>query len=293
MKVEKLHKYKIQVPKKHAFAVETPESEIRLHTLMVFAGFRSSGKTLACMNKLRDFQQQNLADRIFLVSPSIASNKPILSLVKIDESDIYHDPVKESLLDIIEKIEDEGKEWNEYLEKKKKHEKLLRFMKREDKGLVELNAFWEMLGGTDDILETPKSKYGHCPRLHIVLDDAQNTPLFSTSWKSPFLNMCLKHRHLGSGLGASLYILCQNYTCQGGLPRAIRENTTHLILFAQKDTKTVSKIEEETGSKIKTDEFFKAYEYATKKDHGFLLIDFFPKEPKYTYRSGFNELIIF
>ena len=294
MKVEKLNKYKIEIPSGKSFSIETPEAEMRLHQLSVFCGFRSSGKTLACINKLKDLQQQNLADRIFIISPTLLNNKPVIDMIKVKEEDMYNEAVKESLEDIITKIEDEGKEWREYEEKVKKHEKLLRFMKRKDKGLLELNAFWEMLGHDDDILEKPKSKYGHKPRLHILLDDCQNSPLFSTSWKSPFLNSILRHRHIGA-VGASYWILCQNYRSSGGsgLPKCVRENTTSLILFRQKDLKTVELIEQETGSKIKTEDFYKAYEYATKKDHGFLVVDFFPRDPKYTYRCGFNELIIF
>lgn len=294
MKIEKLDKYKIKVPSGKSFSIETPESELRLHQLSVFCGFRSSGKTLACINKLKDLQQQHLADRIFIISPTLLNNKPIIDMIRVDECDMYGEVSKESLMDIIQKIEDEGTEWREYEEKVKKYERLKKFMLRKDKSLIDVSKYWDVLGGSQDILEEPKSKYNHKPRLHILLDDCQNSPLFSTSWTSPFLNSILRHRHIG-GVGASYWILCQNYRSSGGsgLPKCVRENTTSLVLFRQKDIKTVELIEQETGSKIKTEDFHKAYEYATKKDHGFLLVDFFPRHPKYTYRSGFNELIIF
>ena len=295
MKVEKLSsKYKIQVPKKPAFSVPTPPDEIQLHTLCAMVGARTSGKTLAVMNKVRQLQQQNCCDRVFFISPTVPSNRPILGLIKISDDDIYENPTNESLKSVLEKVEDEAREWEEYEQKKKKYERLLKFMRREDKGLVELNAFWEMLGGTDDILEPPKSKYGHKPVLVLIIDDCQGTPLFSTSSKSEFVNFLLRNRHCGSGLGLSCFLLVQSYLAQtGAIPRCVRENLSLVCLFKTKDMRSMEKVGEELGNVIEPELFMKAYKEAIKEPYCFLVVDTSPKEDKYRFRSKWDKLIIF
>jgi hypothetical protein len=40
---------------------------------------------------------------------------------------------------------------------------------------------------------------------------------------------------VGDGLGISIFMLVQSYCANGGVARAIRENTTHLLLFKIND----------------------------------------------------------
>ena len=58
-----------------------------------------------------------------------------------------------------------------------------------------------------------------------------------------------------------------------GLPRTIRLNATHFIIY------------------VTFEEFMRVYEYAVSKPYGFLFIDTDPKEPSMRFRSGFNEFI--
>lgn len=294
MKTEQLGKiYKIKVPPKKAFDVNTPEAEIPMHTLCALVGARTSGKTLAVMNKIYQLQQEKCCDRVFFISPTVPSNRPILNMIKINEEDIYDEPNNDALKDVLDKVNDEANEWEEYQEKMKKYERLKKFMLRKDKSLIDVSKYWDVLGGSQDILEKPESKYGHKPVLVLVIDDCQGTPLFSTSSKSAFVNFLLRNRHCGRGLGLSCFLLVQSYLAQtGAIPRCVRENLTLLCLFKTKDQRSMEKIAGELGNVIDPEIFMRAYNEAMKEDYGFLVVDTAPKLPKYRFRSKWDKLII-
>ena len=295
MKRQKLGKYQIQLPKKKAFHIDTPPDELVLHQLNVLVAVRGGGKTLAVVNKIRHLQQQKLCDRVFFITPTKISNAEILSMIKINDDDIYEKPEPESLIKVLEKLDEEKAEWEEYLDKKKKYEKLLRFMSKPHHGLMEINSLFEMLGGTDDLLEPPKWKYpSHRPPIcHLIIDDCVGTPLFNVSTKSPLISFLLRHRHVSGGMGVSVWMCAQCYiAAQGGLPRSLRENVTSICLFKTKDKKTMDKMADELSNSIEPDVFLKAYEVATKEKHGFLLVDFNPRTPAHQFRIGWDELLI-
>ena len=73
-----------------------------------------------------------------------------------------------------------------------------------------------------------------------------------------------------------------------GLPRVIRLNATHFIIYKTGDSKQLKQIYENFATYVHFDEFMKVYEYAVSKPHGFLFID---TDPSTRFRSGFNEFI--
>ena len=106
----------IRVPKGSAFAIETPENMSKMHQVMVTVGKRGSGKSYAVVNFIKYLQDAGAMDRIFIISPTINSNKALLDMLEIDPEDMYEEPTKEALDDILEKIEAEAVEYEEYHE---------------------------------------------------------------------------------------------------------------------------------------------------------------------------------
>jgi hypothetical protein len=286
MKLKVLNRYEIETPStgKHAFAYETPKHEIRLHTLAGFIGTRGGGKTLAIMNKIRHLREQDLCDRLIILSPTYHSNKGLFDLVPHKEEDVFIEPVRESLHKIIAAVEAEGEEWNQDLEELRQWKKHVK--RREAHKHDIFNPLYE----ADP--ERPRSKYGHKPVIHVVMDDLQGTPVFSMSPKSPLANMLLRHRHLGKGLGASVWLACQTFKSQGGLPRAIRQNLTLLALFKTRDEKALAEICQEVASDIEPETFMAAYRFAVEEPHSFLLVDFSPKTEQHRFRKRFDTLIL-
>ena len=76
-----------------------------------------------------------------------------------------------------------------------------------------------------------------------------------------------------------------------GLPRVVRLNATHFIVYKMGDKKQLKQIYEHFGNTIEEDEFVDIYKYATKHPYSFLYIDTDPKEESMRFRKGFNEYI--
>ena len=97
-------------------------------------------------------------------------------------------------------------------------------------------------------------------------------------------HMTIKHRHIP----LTICYLVQSWT---GLPRVIRLNATHFIIYKTGNKKQLAQIYDNFGTYVSEQAFMDLYEYATQEPHGFLYIDTDPKEPYMRFRSGFNEFI--
>ena len=63
--------YKIKLPKKSAFTIETPENQVKLHQLNAVCSVRGYGKGVILSSLLQGFKQQRCLDRCFIISPTI------------------------------------------------------------------------------------------------------------------------------------------------------------------------------------------------------------------------------
>ena len=73
----------------------------------------------------------------------------------------------------------------------------------------------------------------------------------------------------------------------------MREQTTELVLFKNKQEGMLENIMKELGGVVDEDQFRAAYEYALQDKHDSLCISMNPKCPTLTFRRNLNELIIF
>ena len=102
MKEVKVKGMEINVPKGSPFAYETPAMMPKAHQNSLVVAPRGQGKTTFVVNLMERMPY----DRIMVVSPSIKSNKHLMSRLKIDPDDIYENPDDISVLDDIKmKIE--------------------------------------------------------------------------------------------------------------------------------------------------------------------------------------------
>jgi hypothetical protein len=288
-------KLKFILPDSSAFNISTPTNLPKMHFVMLAIGKRGSGKTVAIVNYLKYLQDSGCLDRLFIISPSVYSNKHILDLVKFEEEDVYEEPTKKAIDDIIEKINIEAQEYEIYHEKLKAYKK---FMKHKDNGKFKLTDHEILSIFGDENFEKPKHKYnGKKPVMVALLDDCQNSEIYRP--RSNLSSLVIKHRHLGQlkesggALGLSFIFAVQSYTSLGGgLPRAIRQQATLIFLFRTKDSKELAQISAECSGEISPEMFLKVYEIATAETHNFLLIDFHPKEKQYEFRQNFNTLLV-
>lgn len=290
------------LPKKKAFLDKQSKTLPALHTLCVAAAKRGGGKTTFVTNMLRQYKAEGLCDRCFVVSPTCVSNSEFYDGLVNDKEDLFHEPTNATVLEVVDRIEKEAAEFKEWQEVVKLFKKWTAFI-RTRKPLEMLGGEGKMLPddvmaridelGIPGMLEPPPAKYPHgrAPVCHILFDDIQGSQIMRQG--SPFINLCIRHRHVGMGMGCSIWILCQSYISTSSTPRPIRENAILLLLWAVRDDKLREQIAREAaGCCVSVDEFKCAFDFATADDdgHGCLMVDYSAPRDR-QFRRGLTEII--
>jgi len=290
MKSKQINLIKTKLPAKSAFQIETEPNFIKMPVLATFTAKRGGGKTVSLCNFLAECKRKHYIDRVFVITPTYNSNKTIWDIADIPEEDCY-EPSITVIKDVLELCEAEKAEWDDFLQQKELYKQ---FRKDANKPVFKINednliSYYEY--GFFD--KPPKWKYPveQVPRLAIVLDDCLNTDVM-TRRTSGLANLCIRHRHVLDGAGVSIFMLVQGYVCNGGVPKIIRENCTHLFLFKTHNENQLKKIKEESDLEITDEEFENMLNKCHSEEYQFLMIDFAPKCPTKKYRKGFNEFLI-
>lgn len=284
----------IKPPSGSAFGCETPPNMPKLHQACLVVGPRGSGKTTATVNLVERLP----FDRIFVISPSMKSNKELMSRLKIKPEDVYEDPDDQSCLDKIKgAIEAERDDLEKYQEEMRRYRKLMKAIHSESSlfRLAEddLEKFYK-----DGDFQAPKHKWnGRKPCMALIIDDAMGSMLYQRPRK---LNQfTIYHRHLGQlkeggALGCSIFFLVQSYKATaGGITRAIRGNVTSMILFSNKNEKMLQEISEELAGEVAPETFFQVYKKAMQSKHDFLFVDLHrkPSAPS-AFRRNLDTFLI-
>lgn len=292
----------LELPKKKAFLERQSKTLPRLHTLCVAAAKRGGGKTTMVTNMLRGYKREGLCDRCFVVSPTCGSNAEFYDGLVNDDEDLFHEPTNASVLEIIDRIEAEAAEYKEWQETVKLYKVWIKAVQSR-RPFEHLGGEGKMLPddvmqridqlGIPDMLEPPKPKYAHGrpPVCHILFDDIQGSQIMRQG--SPFISLCIRHRHLGQGMGCSIWILCQSYISTSSTPRPIRENAILLLLWAVRDEKLREQIAREAaGCCVSVNEFKAVFDFATSDPdgHGVLMVDY-SAPPGQQFRRGLDEIL--
>ena len=293
-------KLDIKVPPNSRIPIDTPDMCFSAHTILTAVGKRQSGKSVFITNYLRLLREGGACDRIFVISPTIDSNKALLDSLGIDEQDCFDPDDPQTIEKLKDQIDEERDDWENYEHKLERYKELRKVLINDKIPIEQIDPylFLDLCDNFGNIVE-PQSKYGHFPVLHCFVDDCQSSKLFRDK---RFLNLCIRHRHMGGlkkggALGISLYIAVQNIKAQaGGLPRAIKNNTCQMIVVGKsKDSKELKDIYESMAGELDEKQFMQAYDYVNKDDpHGCLVLDLHPKKNHPSkYRKGMSEFIIF
>ena len=292
MRLKKLNKFKTELPSGSAFTIETEPDFPKLHTLCIASGKRGGGKSVAIANLVKLCKDKGYYDKVYLITPTYKSNKSIWDIADVEESDVY-EPNADVLHTIVENVEQERQDWDSFLQKKKEHKKYQSEIKSKPIKNIdpdELMHYYDM-GFMSGEKPSWKYKIERPPRLAVIIDDSLGTDLMAKR-TAGLTNMCIKHRHIGDGLGISIFMLVQSYCAQGGVPRPVRENCTHLLLFKINDKKQIDKVREECDLPVTDEEWENMCNYAHEIPYNFLFIDFAAKKPCQQFRSGFDEYIV-
>tara|TARA_Y100000004_G_scaffold48819_1_gene53760 strand:+ start:5334 stop:6293 length:960 start_codon:yes stop_codon:yes gene_type:complete len=300
---KKINLYGKDTDPKQGVSNEYPTSHfaIRQPCLMYVSAVRNSGKSFCVSKMINQAQKENTFDRIYMITPTFLSNKSYFGKFINEETDVF-EPTKDSIQKVIECVEEERDEFQEFIRKKKEYDLFIKILKSK-RDLTDDEIFrFEELGFLDEYLEEPKWKYKTIrpPQSCVILDDILSSPAILQS--SGLTKIATLNRHIAplnqpygnrSACGLAVILISQTYCMPQGVSRTLRENLTHLLIFKNKQDKQMSKIKEELGSAVDEDKFTQAYNMATKEKYGNLLIDFNPKCPTMTFRKNLNELLIF
>lgn len=293
MKVIKCKNAEIEVPKGKAFAYSTPPEMPKGHMVSIACGKRGAGKSVAVTNMVKMLNY----DRVLVISPTFNSNSVIMKDLNIDPEDVFEDADDPNVVNkIIQIVEEERDELETYLEQKKEYSKLLKMLHENYENIPDdmLLMFYD-----NGRFIPPQHKYnGRNPFIALIVDDCQSSKLFTNK---RIQNLTIKHRHIGAfpndrpSIGISMFFLVQNIKSKsGGLDRAIRNNSTNMLLFKNKDLKELDFIAGEMAGEVDKEVFLKAYNYAMEDgEHPFLFIDLHKKDTHPSmFRSRFNKFLV-
>ena len=120
----------IQIPPGSAFNIATAHMMPKMHLLAAVVAPRGYGKGVITTNLI---EQLKVVDRLILVSPSAASNKALNDRLKriLAPEDMFDNPNDISVLDkIVAIVEKERDDYEEYWEKRRKYELLMKKLDR-------------------------------------------------------------------------------------------------------------------------------------------------------------------
>ena len=300
MKRVKVPGLDIKIPPGSAFKIETPPMMSKMHLLAAVVAPRGYGKGVITTNLI---EQLRVVDRLILISPSAASNKTLNDRLRkiLAPEDIFTDPNDIGVLDkIVAIVEQERDDYEEYWDKKRKFELLMKKLES-DTPLFHIPTDVLMDNFDGDTFRPPKHRWnGRRPVIMVWFDDVFGSEIMGGRGAKKLSQICIKHRHLGAlkeggAIGASLIFNMQSYkSAQGGIPKALRGNLTLLLLGKTKSEKELLEIAEEFGSEIGVTQFLELYKQATDEPHSFLMIDLHPKPDFHPsqFRKNLSEFII-
>lgn len=261
---------------------EAPAHLFKLHTMCAFVGTRGSGKTNACVVLAKEYFDYGSFTRIYLISPTYESNT-VFQMLDIRPEDIYQDTFKcqDALHDIINKIQQDKQMYDQmqsYSKVYKQWKKSPNTLSAEEMFVMEDMDYAEPLD-----LPIPSSL--------LIIDDMSHSDIFSGARKNPFINLCLRHRHLHK-VGLSIFMLLQNYRSHGSIPKALRENIQQFFVWKVRDMSVLRAIHGEFANLIAFDEFQALFNHATSEnDHDFMTIDMNAHDKILMFRKNFDEVL--
>ena len=280
----------------------TPKNSFVQPCLHLVNGVRNSGKSFLTAKMLNQFKKDKTFDIIYIITPSFNSNKAYFAK-HIREENAF-EPTGDSIQKVIDLVEKDRDEFEEYLKKMELYKKFKKEFKMKS-NVEQMDGDLLIQGYENDFFnQPPKWKYDKVepPKSLLILDDCLGSPALLQS--SGLVKVATLNRHLAhleethsdrSACGLAVIILAQSYKMREGMGigRVLRENLSLLTLFKNKQEKQMDAIKEELANVCDVNLFDRAYNYATAEKHGSLTVDFTPKCSRQVFRKNLNEVILF
>lgn len=222
----------------------------------------NSGKTYAIVSLISLMKKEKTITHLFLISPTAKSNTVYRAIVDPEKDHVYDNlgpAVYQSLHEIQSIMQGLADGYRKQLEYAIAFNK---FVQGEEVSVVEEHLLEE--GGYRKIKVQR-------PSFALFVDDAQNSALFSRNSKNPLGNLVLRHRHCADGLGCSIFFAAQ--TMKNGIPRSLRTNSTHFMMFRTCSATEIDSLYQEVAGFCTKSEFERLLALYTHERHGYLFAD--------------------
>lgn len=272
------------VPSREIQTPDYPQSLFKLHTLAAFFGPRGSGKTNGCVLLAKEYIDAGSFTRTYVISPTYDSN-PVFEEIPTKREDVYTDisTVLQSIADIVNKIEEDVVMYENEVEYAALYKRVSKLKEGEAMGVA-------------DEIKLERNNYRKplaLPRPYplVIIDDCSHSQIYSLSKGNPFINLCLRHRHIGGeGYGCSIFMLVQNF--KTGVPKPIRQNLQQFFIWRTADRNQLESMWEEFANLVDFDTFSQIYHHATDSDrHNFLTVDMNPIDERAHFRRNFDTVL--
>jgi ABC-type dipeptide/oligopeptide/nickel transport system ATPase component len=254
-------------------AMPRPQSRYltRVSTICGLIGATGSGKSVMAVSLLEMMRREKSITRVFVISPTANSNH-ILNAICPDPARDWKIELTSKVFDDLKRIEEacEGDadayyRDMEYAIAKKK------YVEGDDLSQKE-ESLLEERGYVDVVPKRPSPA--------LFLDDCQSSPIFSNSTKNVFTNLVLRSRHVGQGIGLSIFLAAQT---SRGIPRGLRLNFTHLFIYRTQSLRETKILYEEVGALINESEFTRLLNLYTLEPYGYMFVDLWAKRIANTF----------
>lgn len=243
------------------------------HMTWMISGKTGSGKSTALIQMLKAYCDSGVFQKVVLISPTAAYDAKYKLLPL---SAVHEDYSDELLSDIMEEQKEDMEEYQQTEEDIRLYQKFMRHKRLTKKELLRL---YTMLNPLTEEFDKPVQRFDKLPYMAVILDDLGGTPAFRNG--NNFLNStCCKSRHYKSN-----FFVCVQHPYQ--MPRALRSQCSHCMLFATKDKKLLEELAKENCSHLTPEEFSAMFQHATKEPHDFMMCDFKRNE----VRRNFDEVL--
>ena len=252
-----------------------PPQLFKLHTLGIFCGARNSGKTNACCLLIHEYLRQKCFTRVYVISPTFESN-PVFNILKVKKSDVYTNAMN-CIASINSIIHQNNEDWEKY----EKHKAYVEVYKR---WREKRHTFADQLVLEAKDYQVPPDL--PMPSAAVIIDDMSHSDIYSTSRENPFINLCLRHRHMG----ISIFMLLQTFST--GAPKALRSNVQQFFVWKTNDIKVLYAMYSEFSGVCTYGQFLSVFDEATEEPHHFLTVDPFNEEEDHKFRKDFDHYLI-
>ena len=265
----------------------------RMFWVGLWIASRGGGKTYSCAQLLKMYETHGIFDpktgeecvqRIILMSPTVEANPIWKSLEHLDPADIHGRYSDRLLVQVIDDIRREAEATETFLRRMRAWKRAMKAKHMHEISKKDMETLMETQ------MNDPR-EWGDQPKYtkpvvnFLILDDLIGSDAFKAVGNSELTQVLLRNRHMHLNIA----ILAQSLK---SVPRTIRMNASVFVLFRFANTKVILDLHEEVSNMLTEQEFEELYKYATRDDHGCLIIDQTQPDKSQRLKLGWDNLIL-